>query len=109
MYMGGGGGGGKAGHTALLSFHGIQRHSLHYLSCHYYCHYHCRCYSMTRCKEDKECAASDMLARLSLYSTDSGSVLLSFFTPTSSLRGLRTFCEERPLRGVAPHNSVTMS
>ena len=51
-----------------------------------------------------------MSARLSLYSPDAGSVLLSFLRLPVSLRGLRTFCEVRLLlRGVAPHNSATMS
>ena len=45
-----------------------------------------------------------MSAKLSLYSHDAGTVLLSFLHPPISLRGLRTFCEVRLLlRGVAPH------
>ena len=61
-------------------------------------------------KEDKELAPSDMSARLSIYSPDAGSVLLSFLRLPVSLRGLRTFCDVRLLRrGVAPHDSATMS
>ena len=45
----------------------------------------------TRTNEDKELAPSDMSARVSLYSTDTGTVLLSFLTTPLSLHGLRTF------------------
>uniref|UniRef100_A0A7S4GD17 Uncharacterized protein n=1 Tax=Eutreptiella gymnastica TaxID=73025 RepID=A0A7S4GD17_9EUGL len=51
-----------------------------------------------------------MSARLSLYSPDAGSVLLSFLSPAVSLRGLCTLCEVcLLLRGVPPHDSATMS
>ena len=50
-----------------------------------------------------------MSARLSLYSP-ACSVLLSFLRLPESLRGLRTFYEVcLLLRGVAPHDSATMS
>ena len=93
-----------------------------YLSCRYHCHYHCRCRARNQlqlvvtpprnqlhqdatgcnndpvvggCKGGQEVWSIRHVSQIILFSTDSGSVLLSFLTPPLSLRGLRTFCEGR--------------